>query len=551
MAGYSLKFLPFLATSINCLASVDLLLVFITVFLLGILFPLVVCCFVPFPGGVLGEVSKACRPILGSPCRVIRPSVLGLIVWHMRQQRNYGDVTPKSARSSWREAVEGKELTDVSNLVEEIVGESGFTVQCVVEEARVGTSMLKFVKQLSRESVVERIGLVSLPKKPLTATSQQAGVSLRLKYMSQKMYCLSRSLLNLPLVVEDAARSEADIEKSLKVGKPAARVLQDTRLNNRFLDIRTPANQAIFRIQCQVQIAFREFLLSKGFLEIHTPKLMAGSSEGGSAVFRLDYKGQPACLAQSPQLHKQMAICGDMRRVFEVGPVFRAEDSFTHRHLCEFVGLDVEMEIRMHYSEIMDLVGELFSFIFTKIEERCPKELESVRKQYPFQSLKFLPQTLRLTFAEGIQMRKEAGEEVDPLGDLNTESERKLGQLVLEKYKTEFYMLHRYPSAVRPFYTMPCEDDSNYSNSFDVFIRGEEIMSGAQRIHDPELLEKRARECGIDVKTISTYIDAFRYGAPPHGGFGVGLERVVMLLCALNNIRKTSLFPRDSQRLAP
>ncbi|CAB79542.1 putative aspartate-tRNA ligase [Arabidopsis thaliana] len=450
---------------------------------------------------------------------------------------NYGDVTTNELQS----AVEGKELTDVSNLVEEIVGsevsirgrlhknrlvgtklfvilrESGFTVQCVVEETRVGANMIKFVKQLSRESVVELIGVVSHPKKPLTGTTQQVEIHVR------KMYCLSRSLPNLPLVVEDAARSESDIEKSGK----------DTRLNNRVLDIRTPANQAIFRIQCQVQIAFREYLQSKGFLEIHTPKLIAGSSEGGSAVFRLDYKGQPACLAQSPQLHKQMAICGDMRRVFEVGPVFRAEDSFTHRHLCEFVGLDVEMEIRMHYSEIMDLVGELFPFIFTKIEERCPKELESVRKQYPFQSL------------------KEAGEEVDPLGDLNTESERKLGQLVLEKYKTEFYMLHRYPSAVRPFYTMPYENDSNYSNSFDVFIRGEEIMSGAQRIHDPELLEKRARECGIDVKTISTYIDAFRYGAPPHGGFGVGLERVVMLLCALNNIRKTSLFPRDSQRLTP
>ncbi|CAN6919506.1 unnamed protein product [Brassica oleracea] len=396
--------------------------------------------------------------------------------------------------------------------------------------------MLKFVKQLSHESVVELIGVVSLPKKPLTGTTQQVEIHVT------KMYCFSRSSLNLPLLVEDAARSEADIEKSVKVGKPAARVLQDTRFNNRFLDLRTPANQALFRIQCHVQIAFREFLLSKGFLEIHTPKLIAGSSEGGSAVFRLDYKGQPACLAQSPQLHKQMAICGDMRRVFEVGPVFRAEDSFTHRHLCEFVGLDVEMEIRMHYSEIMDLVGDLFPFIFTKIEERCPKELETVRKQYPFQSLKFLPQTLRLTFAQGIQMLKEAGEEVDPLGDLNTESERKLGQLVLEKYKTEFYMLHRYPSAVRPFYTMPCEDDSNYSNSFDVFIRGEEIMSGAQRIHDPELLEKRARECGIDVKTISTYIDGFRYGAPPHGGFGVGLERV-MATVTPSSISKPWLVP--------
>ncbi|KAJ0251636.1 hypothetical protein HA466_0125700 [Hirschfeldia incana] len=399
---------------------------------------------------------------------------------------NYGDVTPKSAagRSSWREAVARKEFTDVSNLVKEIVGsevsirgrvhnhrlvakiilfvilrESGFTVQCVVEEARVGTSMVKFFKQLSHESVVELIGVVSLPKKPLTGTTQQ-----------------------------DAARSEADIEKSVKDGKPAARVLQDTRLNNRVLDIRTPANQAIFRIQCQVQIAFREFLLSKGFLEIHTPKLMAGSSEGGSAVFR-------------------------------------AEDSFTHRHLCEFEGPGVEMEIRMHYSEIMDLVGGVVTV-----------HIHNNRR-------KFLPQTLRLTFAEGIQMLKEAGEEVDPLGDLNTESERKLGQLVLK-------VNHRYPSAVRPFYTMPCENDSNYSNSFEVFIRGEEIMSGAQSIHDPELLEKRARKCGIDVKTISTY-DAFRYGAPPHGGYGVGLERVVMLLCALNNIRKTSLFPRDSQRLAP
>uniref|UniRef100_A0A1J3DEG5 aspartate--tRNA ligase n=1 Tax=Noccaea caerulescens TaxID=107243 RepID=A0A1J3DEG5_NOCCA len=480
---------------------------------------------------------------------------------------DYGDVAPNelqsAAGSSWRE------LTDVSNLVEEIVGsevsirgrvhkkrffpdklfiilrECGFTVQCVVKETSVGANMIKFVNQLSLESVVELIGVVSPPKQPLIATTQQVEIHVR------KMYCLSRSLPKLPFVVENAALSEADIQKTLKDGKPAPRVLQDTRLNNRVLDMRTPANQAIFRIQCQVQIAFREFLQSKGFLEIHTPKLMAGTSEGGSAVFRLDYKGQPACLAQSPQLHKQMAICGDMRRVFEVGPVFRAEDSFTHRHLCEFVGLDVEMEIRTHYSEIMDLVGDLFPFIFTKIEERCPKEVEAVRKQYPFQSLKFLPQTLRLTFAQGIQMLKEAGEEVDPLGDLNTESERKLGQLVLEKYKTEFYMLHRYPSAVRPFYTMPCEDDSNYSNSFDVFIRGEEIMSGAQRIHDPQLLEKRARECGIDVKTISTYIDAFRYGVPPHGGFGVGLERVVMLLCALNNIRKTSLFPRDPQRLAP
>ncbi|KFK29697.1 hypothetical protein AALP_AA7G167100 [Arabis alpina] len=494
--------------------------------------------------------------------------------------KNYGDVTLNELQSTadleagkWIQAVEGKKWTDVCDLVESmadsevlirgrvhtnrpvssklgfvILRESGFTVQCVAnqsEENKVSSNMIKFLKQLSRESFVDVIGIVTVPKEPLTGTSQQVEIQVR------KVYCVNKALPILPLSVEDAARSEVDIEKSLQAGKPAVRVNQDTRLNNRVLDIRTPANQSIFRIQCQVENAFREFLLSKGFVGIHTPKLMAGSSEGGSAVFRLDYKGQPACLAQSPQLHKQMAICGDLRRVFEVGPVFRAEDSFTHRHLCEFVGLDVEMEIRKHYSEIMDLVDELFVFIFTSLNEKCKKELEAVGKQYPFEPLKFLPKTLRLTFAEGVQMLKEAGVEVDPLGDLNTESERKLGQLVLEKYNTEFYILHRYPSAVRPFYTMPCADDARYSNSFDVFIRGEEIISGAQRVHIPEVLEKRAGECGIDVKTISTYIDSFRYGAPPHGGLGVGLERVVMLFCALNNIRKTSLFPRDPQRLAP
>ncbi|KAG5407466.1 hypothetical protein IGI04_013585, partial [Brassica rapa subsp. trilocularis] len=488
--------------------------------------------------------------------------------------RNYGDVTLNELKSTedpkagkWREAVEGKEWTDVRELVEAMAGtevlirggvhtyrhvsskkgflivrQKGYLVQCVVTESKenhVSVNMVKFVKQLNSESFVDVIGYVVLPKDPVTGTTQQVEIQVR------KVYCVNSALQQLPLYVEDAARSEADIQ----AGKPGAN--QDTRLNFRVIDLRTAANQGIFSIQGWTQIGWRECLLRKGFIEIHSPKLLAGSSEGGSAVFRLDYKGQPACLAQSPQLHKQMAICADFERVFEVGAVYRAEDSFTHRHLCEFIGLDVEMAIHKHYSEIMDLVGELFPFIFNKINENCQKELEAIRKQYPFQPLKFLPKTLRLTFAEGIQMLKEAGVEADPLGDLNTETERKLGLLVLEKYNTEFYILHRYPSAVRPFYTMPCADDPNYSNSFDVFIRGEEIISGAQRVHDPELLTEQAKRFGIDVETIKTYIDSFRYGAPPHGGFGVGLERVVMLFCGLNNIRKTSLFPRDPLRLAP
>ncbi|KAK4798558.1 hypothetical protein SAY86_030884 [Trapa natans] len=390
-----------------------------------------------------------------------------------------------------------------------VVRERGFTVQAVASELAdmVSRQMVKYVATLNRESIIDVEGIVSVPAEPIKGASQKVEIQVR------KLYCISRAAPALPINVEDAARSESEIEKALEAGEQMVRVNQDTRLNNRVLDIRTPANQGIFRIQSQVGKIFRQFLLSEDFVEIHTPKLIGGSSEGGSAVFKLDYKGQPACLAQSPQLHKQMSICGDFGRVFEIGPVFRAEDSFTHRHLCEFTGLDVEMEIKKHYSEVMDIVDRLFVAMFDSLNENCKKELEAIGRQYPFEPLKYLQKTLRLTFEEGIQMLKEAGVEIDPLGDLNTESERKLGQLVLDKYGTEFYILHRYPLAVRPFYTMPCYDNPAYSNSFDVFIRGEEIISGAQRVHVPDFLTERAQACGIDVKTISTYIDSFRYVA--------------------------------------
>ncbi|KAK6129846.1 hypothetical protein DH2020_036432 [Rehmannia glutinosa] len=493
---------------------------------------------------------------------------------------NYGDIPLNDLQSK---EISGKKWTEVKDLTHElkdkvvlirgraqtiravgkkmafvVVRERGFTVQCVLTVAQdvVSPQMVKFTTILSRESIVDIEGIVSVPAQSITGASQQdfcldGGRCLVLvrgycllkvvlvEIQVRKLYCVNKAIPTLPINIEDAARSEVEIEKALQAGEQLVRVNQDTRLNFRVLDIRTPANQGIFRIQCQVENIFRQFLLSEGFVGIHTPKLIAGSSEGGSAVFRLDYKGTPACLAQSPQLHKQMSICGDFGRVFEIGPVFRAEDSFTHRHLCEFTGLDVEMEIKEHYSEVMDIVDRLFVTMFDNLNEKCSKELEAINRQYPFENLKYLRKTLRLTFEEGVQMLKEAGVEIDPLGDLNTESERKLGQLVLEKYGTEFYILHRYPLAVRPFYTMPCHDDPKYSNSFDVFIRGEEIISGAQRVHVPEFLTE-----------LMTY-DLEKYGAPPHGGFGVGLERVVMLFCALNNIRKTSLFPRDPQRIAP
>ncbi|GBG75109.1 hypothetical protein CBR_g19622 [Chara braunii] len=477
---------------------------------------------------------------------------------------NYGDVPMKELQSK---EISGKVWTKVGDLEKSLDGkvvlvrgrvhsvrgkgnlgflvirEAGCTVQAVLTVGEhVSKGMVKYASQLSKESIVDVEGVVTVPNKPIESTSQQVELQVR------KVYCVSKAVPALPLNIEDAARSEASFEQE---GAQFSRVNQDVRLNNRVLDLRTPANQATFRLQSAVGQLFREFLVEREFVEIHTPKMIAGASEGGASVFTLDYMGQRACLAQSPQLYKQMAICADMGRVFEIGPVFRAEKSNTHRHLCEFTGLDLEMEIKEHYFEVLELLDGMFLHIFNALNTKYKKELDAVNQQFPFEPLQYLQDGCRLTFAEGVELLKEAGIEIDPFDDLSTETERRLGQLVKEKYKTDFYVLHRYPVAARPFYTMPCADDPRYTNSFDIFIRGEEIISGAQRIHDPELLTVKAIEKGMDVKAIASYVDSFRYGAVPHGGAGVGLERVIMLFCDLKNIRKTSMFPRDPSRLTP
>ena len=420
------------------------------------------------------------------------------------------------------------------------------TVQCVffVDEVNVSKGLVKWVSSLTKESVVDITGEVMAPEEPVASCTQQdveIGNVVSIK-------CISRSVPVLPFQIEDAARSELDFEKE---DTTFVRVGQDTRLNHRVIDLRTPANQAIFRVQSAVCELFRDALRQKDFIEIHTPKLIGGASEGGASVFKLDYMGQKACLAQSPQLYKQMAVESDFERVFEIGPVFRAEDSNTHRHLCEFTGLDMEMAIKEHYFEVLDVLDDLFIHMFDGLNERFSHELKVVAQQHPYEPLKYLRPTLRLEFPEGIKMLQDHGVEgVDPLGDLTTAHERILGDLVRQKYDTDFYILHKYPAGARPFYTMPDPTDADYSNSFDIFIRGEEIISGAQRIHDVDLLTKRAAECGIEIDTIQSYLEAFKYGALPHGGCGVGLERVVMLFLGLGNIRKTSMFPRDPKRLS-
>lgn len=416
------------------------------------------------------------------------------------------------------------------------------TVQGVVwQGSSVPKAMVKYTSGISLESIIDVLAEINIAPSPIqSATLKNIELSI------SEIHVVSRAQ-DLPFLVDDASRSEADAQTS---GLPT--VTQDTSLNFRWIDTRTPANQSIFRIQHGVCQLFREFFNSHGFIEIHTPKLIGGASEGGANVFKLNYFNQPACLAQSPQFYKQMtAACGGFERVYEIGPVFRAENSNTHRHLCEFTGLDFEMAIYEHYYEAVDLMGEMFNFIFDGINDRYKHELNIISQQFPFEPLQYLRPPLKITFQEGITYLREAGFDASYEEDISTVHEKALGKIIKEKFNTDFYIMDKYPLAVRPFYTMPDPNNPTLSNSYDLFIRGEEIVSGAQRVHDVNLLIQRANEFNIPIESIQAYVDAFKHGALPHAGGGVGLERVVMLFLGLHNIRKTSMFPRDPSRLSP
>ena len=420
-------------------------------------------------------------------------------------------------------------------------------IQCLIKAdgEQVLKQMVKFAGSINLESIVVVHGEVRKVEEPIkSATVQDAEIHV------SKIYVISAAPEQLPILIEDASRSDAEAEAA---GLPVVNL--DTRLDARVIDLRTTTNQAIFKIQAGVGKLFREFLDKKGFVEIHTPKLLGAATEGGANVFEVTYFKSLAYLAQSPQFYKQQLIAADFEKVYEVAPVFRAENSNTHRHMTEFMGMDLEMTFEEHYHEVLDNLADLFVYIFSELKSRYAKEIATVRRQYPMEEFK-LPKDgkmVRIEFKEGVAMLREAGKDVGDFDDLSTENEKLLGKLVREKYDTDFYILDKFPLAIRPAYTMPDPEDPRYSNSYDFFMRGEEIMSGAQRIHDPELLKKRMIDLDIDPNApgLSDYIDAYTYGCPPHAGGGIGLERVLMFYLDLKNIRRASLFPRDPKRLRP
>ncbi|KAF2226606.1 hypothetical protein BDZ85DRAFT_256448 [Elsinoe ampelina] len=419
------------------------------------------------------------------------------------------------------------------------------TVQGVLQEhGSVSRHMIYWVQHLHSETVVKVKGVVQEPKaeqgEVLGATIKNVEISIH------EIFVEGKPTEPLPFTIPEAEVSKTDAEQSDRT-----RLSGRARQANRVLDLRTTTAHSIFRVQSAVSTLFRGALLKQNFIEIHTPKLQGGASEGGASVFKLQYFGRPAALAQSPQLPKQMAISADFGRVFEIGAVFRAENSNTHRHLTEYTGLDLEMAIDEHYHEIIRVLDNVFKTIFEGIYVKCRDEIEIVKKQHPHEDLVWADETPIIKFSDGIKMlnesgwRNEKGEELPEDEDLGTRDEIELGRLVKERYHTDYYILDKFPVGARPFYAMPDPDDNRFTNSFDIFCRGQEILSGGQRIHDASMLKKNLERLHIDTSSMEDYLSAFEWGMPPHGGGGIGLERLLMLMLNLGDIRNASMFPRD------
>lgn len=333
-----------------------------------------------------------------------------------------------------------------------------------------------------------------------------------------------------------------------------------THLNNPVMHKRAPVQQAIADVRMTVRKLFSEYLEARDFVQFEPPCLIGAASEGGSNVFGMPYFDKQAFLAQSPQFYKQYEIAGGRKRVFCIGPVFRAENSNTPRHMTEFTGLDLEMEIEDHYHEVREMLEGVLLYIFRGLKERCAEQIALVRTVYPSEDF-LLPEPgkeVRLTFAEGQALLRAEGPEeyrnVSDDEDMSTPQEKALGALIKEKYNTDFYVLDKFPEGARPFYALEDPENPKVTNAYDFFMRGQEILSGGQRVHVPETLEARIRKKGIDPTSqgIKEYVDIFRSaGVPPHGGGGIGLDRVVAWYLNLPSVHLASYYPRTPKRLLP
>jgi nondiscriminating aspartyl-tRNA synthetase len=343
---------------------------------------------------------------------------------------------------------------------------------------------------------------------------------------------------------------------SLSVDSPAEPELPitpdsalDKRIDWRYLDLRRVDRRLIFEVQSTVEHAMREHWREQGFIEIHTPKLMGSASESGAELFKVDYFERTAYLAQSPQFYKQMAMAGGFGKVFEIGPVFRANPSFTSRHDTEFTSVDVEISWIDSHEDVMAFEERWLAHVLAAVKETHGEAIEQTfGTEVVVPSLPFP----RLALEQARELLRGQGHDAPGAGhDLDPPSERALSAIVAERTGSEFVFVTDYPTSVRPFYHMRHEDQPTLTKSFDLLWRGIELTTGAQREHRYEQLLAQARDKSVEVAPIQYYLDFFRYGAPPHGGFGFGLTRLLMQMLGQENVREVTFLYRGPNRLEP
>ncbi|MDN5303966.1 MAG: nondiscriminating aspartyl-tRNA synthetase [Fusobacteriaceae bacterium] len=331
-----------------------------------------------------------------------------------------------------------------------------------------------------------------------------------------------------------------------EINKKNVQAKLETQLDNRTIILRRPKIRAIFKIQQEIEEGFKTYLKSKNFSQIHTPKIIDSSTEGGSEMFTVDYYGRRSFLAQSPQFYKQMMVGAGFEKVFEIGHAYRAELHNTWRHLSEYVSLDVEMGFIENEEDIMNLEEDMLNYIFSHLNKTCKKELDmfNITLEENFK----IP---RITLKEAQDILLEKFDKRSPVGNLDAEGEKIFSKYVKETYNSDFIFITEYPISKRPVYTMPHESKEDVTRSFDLIYKGLEITTGGQRIHDYKMLVENIKKFDMNPENFEFYTDTFKYGMPPHGGFAIGLERLTMQILNLTNIREASLIPRDLKRIRP
>ncbi len=426
-----------------------------------------------------------------------------------------GRIGEKYALAGWVERIR-----DVGGVKFLLVRDRKGHFQVVFKKGQVPDTIYEEITHLGREDVIHIEG--ELRENPIAPQGREL--------LPKRLTILNRSQRPLPLEFRD---------ERVRSGL-------DTRLNWRTIDLRNSRNAAVFRLQSEIAHAIREYFRGQGYIEIFTPKIVGAATESGAEVFITSYFGREAVLAQSPQFYKQMMMATGFDKVFEVGPVFRAEKHHTPRHLCEYHSVDFERAFIKSYEDVMDEVERLNRYILSYVERNCREHLEA------FDVSITIPQKIpRITMREAYKLLEKREKRIPHGADLDAEGERILSSVVSEEYGSDLLFLTEFPWEKRPFYTKRKEDEPEWTYSFDLIHSGIETTTGGQREHLYDILIKQCEEKAYNPKDFEFYLNFFKHGMPPHGGVGIGLERVTQQILGLSNIREARLLPRDPERLFP